>query len=503
MKLWLKSLFCISLSFMCAFACVGYASTSGTLSVKGKISSSAPEGVYITNITDVTDPVDANIDKNEFSWLPSSTTIKSTISRKAQSSQGKVEYMVTVLNNTDVTYYFRDLDFQTDLPGYNGNDYISYGKNASNKDTSIVIECIFDDDTMEAKKLAPRESIELKVVYTIGKGLNKDIDWKLLVNVRFGINVQGETEALEAVEARFLRVLNTTSTYEQLIDVIDNKFDGYNSWTSNYIGNVVGSFNDDSVAVNTLFAGQLQITINGEPRDATVIIKHENVDWIDSTGDNYVAVNPNGGRYEGTACEMTLYLTIDPLTAQGQYVPVYAIVFTCDRDTTTGEKTSEWYRVGAMYAGTANVVTYDGQNGTGSFVTDNWNANAATYESIKGYSFNIKGEVYKLDAYKYTVSQGNTLNTILNVNDVAQANTLQILLNDAKRILDNKEYAGEGIDRIREIYERYSYLYWVDENGNHIIHDYWPMRTFTKLTPAIENLYKAVNSALTSISTLP
>ena len=503
MKTWLKSLLCISLSLMCLFSCVGYASLTRTLKINGTAKMEALDGVFISNIIDVSDPNTSNIDTNEFSYLPSSTTIKTTIGRKSQSSQGKVEYIVTVCNNTDVTYYFRDLDFQTDLPGYNGNDYISYGENTSNKNTSIVIECVFDDDTMEAKKLAPRESIELKVVYTIGEGLNKDIDWKLLVNVRFGINVQGETEALEAVEARFLQILNTTSTYEQLVDVLDNKFDGYNGWTSNYIGNVVGSFNDDSVAVNTLFAGQLQITINGEPKDATVIIKHENVDWIDSTGDNYVAENPNGGRYEGYACEMTLYLTIDPLTAQGQYVPVYAIVFTCDRDTTTGEKISEWYRVGAMYAGTANVVTYDGQNGTGSFVTDNWNANAATYESIKGYSFNIKGEVYKLDAYKYSVSQGNTLNTILNVNDVAQANTLQTLLNDAKRILDNKNYAGEGIDRIREVYERYSDLYWVDENGNHIIHDYWPMRTFTKLTPAIENLYKAVNSALISISELP
>lgn len=499
MKIWLRSLLCISLSLMCLFSGVGYAAISETINISGSAKLELPEGVFITNITDSSDPKNSNLDRNDFSYVHASTTIESIVSRNEAASKGTVEYTVTVFNNTDVTYYFRDIDYQTNLPGYNGNDYIG----GYNENTSIIVDCIFEGDTIEAKKLPPRSRIVFKVTYTIGKGLNKELDWKTLINIRFGINVDGESEAIEAIEYRFLKILNTTSTYEQLIDALDNKYDGYNAWTSNYIGNVVGSFNDDSVAVNTLFAGQLQITVAGEPRDATVIIKHENIDWIDSTGDNYVAEHSNGGRYEGTACEMTLYLTIDPLTAGGQYVPVYAIVFTCDRDVNTGEKISDWYRVGNTYLGTANVVTYDGNYGTGSFVTDNWNASAEKYEIIKGYSFNIKGETYKLDSYSYNVGQGDKLNAILNINDATAVTTLQNLLNDAKRILDNKNYAGEGIDKIREVYERYSDLYAVDNKGNHTINDYWPMRTFAKLSPAIENLYRVVNSALTAISELP
>ena len=92
-------------------------------------------------------------------------------------------------------------------------------------------------------------------------GRNANTDWKTLINYQFGINVDGEREALEVIESKFLNILNTNSTYEQLIDALDNKFDGRQEWTSNYIGNVTGSSSEDSVAVNTLFAGQLQITV--------------------------------------------------------------------------------------------------------------------------------------------------------------------------------------------------------------------------------------------------
>ena len=483
---------------MCLFVCVGYANYTTNMQINGVIQAYIPEGIYITSIVDVTDPTSSNIDNNVVSRVGTSTIVESTISRGRASAKGVVKYEVTILNNTGYTYYYRDIDFQANLTGYNGNNYISdYSPN-----TSIRIECMFENDA--AKKILPRESVVVTLVYTIGEGLNADLDWKTLINIRFGINVDGEAAAIDAVEERFLRILNTTSTYEELIDILDNKYDGYNAWTSNYIGNVVGSFGDDSLAVNTLFAGQLQIMVNGQPRDATVLIKHENVDWIYDTGDDYVAVNQNnGGRLEATGCEMTLYLTIDPLSSSGAYVPVYAVVFTCDRDESTGEKLSEWYKVGTRYAGEANVVTYDGNYGTGSFVTDNWRATAEKYDVIEGYSFDINGKKFSLDPYSYSIAQSATLNQILNMEDAAAVTTLQTLLDDAKRILDDKHYAGEGIDHIREAYERYSNLYVVEWNGTHTIKSGWPYRTLGKLSPAITDLYNAVNAALTGMSELP
>ena len=324
-------------------------------------------------------------------------------------------------------------------------------------------------------------------------------DWRTLVNFQFGINVDGEREAIAVVEQKFLNILNTTSTYEQLIDALDNKFDGYQEWTSNYIGNVKGSSSEDSMAVNTLFAGQLQITVGKEQMDATVLIKHENLDWNNYTGDDYTAVNSsNGGVFNGYGCEMTLYLTIDPLDRAGTYVPVYAVVFTCDRDY-NGNKTSDWYRIGSTYAGTANVVTYDGGNGTGSFVTDNWIADAATYQLIDGYSFVIDGEIYNLSAYSHSVAQGISIKNIVIATDAGAANTLQTLLNDAKRVLDDRAYAGVGIDLVEEVYVKYSYLYTVDANGNHVVNS---DATIAQLSPAIERLYRAVNDALTEMEAL-
>ena len=500
MKTWLKCLICISLSLMSLFTCMGYAKVSDIITVTGTVQSEMAEGIYITEIVDISDPTGSNVDKNTFSFISASTIIESTISRGTASSKGVVKYEVTVFNNTSFTYYYRDIDFQTNLEGYNGNDYIS----DYSPYTSIGVKCEFQDDSIVEKTVDPGEKVVFTVTYTIGEGLNNALDWKTLINIRFGINVGVEEEAIDVVEARFLRILNTSTSYEQLIDALDNKYDGYNTWTSNYIGNVVGSFGEDSLAVNTLFAGHLQIMVDGQPRDATVLIKHENVDWIMDTGDNYVAVNPdNGGRVEGTGCEMTLYLTIDPLTASGAYVPVYAVVFTCDRDEVTGEKLSDWYKVGTRYAGEANVVTYDGNYGTGSFVTDNWRATAETYKVIEGYSFNIKGKKYSLPAYSYTVPDDATLNYILNMEDAAAITTLQTLLNDAKRIMDDKNYAGEGIDRIREAYDRYSDLYTVDWTGNHVVNNYWPSNTLGKLSPAITELYSAINSALTTMSELP
>ena len=57
---------------------------------------------------------------------------------------------------------------------------------------------------------------------------------------------------------------------------------------------------------------------------------------------------------------MTLYLTIDTLDVPYEYVTVYAMVFTCDRDWQTGAIISDWYRVGNTFVGKSEVADYDG-----------------------------------------------------------------------------------------------------------------------------------------------
>lgn len=494
MKIWAKIGVVISLSFMCLFTSLGYAVLSDTLGIRGEAKTDIPSGLFITSVT--TDST-SNIDNNSVSFLPYSTTIDSTISRSRNT--GTVTYNVTVLNNTTLTYSYRGIYYQTNLSGYNGNNYVSTTNNRSR----IGVVCSLANASAEEKKVAPGESLSFTVTYTVGSGMNANTDWKTLINFQFGINVDGEREALAVVESKFLNILNTSSTYDQLIDALDNKFDGRQEWTSNYIGNVTGSSSADSVAVNTLFAGQLQIMVGDENMDATVLIKHENLDGNRLTGDDYTATNTsNGGVFQGYGCEMTLYLTVDPLDRAGSYVPVYVVVFTCDRDE-NGNQTSDWYRIGSTYAGTANVVTYDGGNGTGSFVTDNWRADAESYQLIEGYSFNINGETYSLDEYSHNISQGVSIKDIVTAKDVAAVNTLQTLLNDGKRIVENTSYAGVGIDIIEEELDaaltRFSNYYTVDENGNYVVDQ---DLTVAQLSPAILDLYSVINDALIKIDGL-
>lgn len=495
MKKWMKILLGISLSFMCVFSSLGFAALSDSLRITGTAKTDIPAGLFITNISTSTT---SRVDKYNVSYLPYTTTVDASIDR-ASNGAGSVTYRVTVLNNTKLTYSYRGIYYQTNLTGYNGNNYVS----TSNSNSKIGVVCSLASATAENKKVAPGETLEFTVTYTVGRNLSSNTNWKTLVNFQFGINVDGEREALEVIENKFLNILNTSSTYEKLIDSLDNKFDGRQEWTSNYIGNVTGSSSEDSVAVNTLFAGQLQITVGREQMDATVLIKHENLDGSTRTGDDYVATNAsNGGVFRGYGCEMTLYLTIDPLTSAGRYVPVYVVVFTCDRDA-NGNQTSEWYRIGSTYAGTANVVTYDGGNGTGSFVTDNWIADAATYQLIEGYSFNINGEAYNLDEYSHNIAQGISIKDIVKATDVKAVNTFQTLLNDAKRIVANPSYAGIGIDLIEESLDKtlskFSGHYTVDENGSYVVDS---DLTIAQVSPAILELYGVVNDALIRIDAL-
>ena len=329
----------------------------------------------------------------------------------------------------------------------------------------------------------------------------------MLINIRFGIYVLGRDEALDMIEAQFLQILNTPSTYEYLIDILDDKYDGVNDWTSNYVGNVVGAttgpFSKDSIAVNNLFQDRLQMIIDGELKEVTVIIKHENVDWDNGTGDDYVATHPSGAVQTGTGCEMALYLTIDTLNVPYEYVTVYAMVFTCDRDWQTGAITSNWYRVGNTFEGKSEVSDYDGTvGGTGSFRTTTWAPLDKTYQIIAGYHFEVQNEDYvdsfDLERFTYTVvpNYQHPMYYLLETwRDDAPVVILQ-LLNDAKRILDNKNYAGEGIDRLRAVYEKYYWVY--GYTGQPMMN--WPYPSLRKFYPAMVDLYKAIINVKDEIS---
>ena len=500
MKTWMKASICIGLSFMFCFMSIGYAELSDTLNISGTAEIDIPEGLFII---DVDTQGEQNVDHHSEEYLPYTTTLDSTIDRK-NSGAGTVTYAITVFNNTKLTYSYRGLYYQVGLSGYNGNGTYTEGRRPVktyeyiNGAGSKVLGV--STNFPSGKIVKPGEELIFYATYSIGSGMDANTDWRTLINFQFGINVDGEKEAIDIVVNKFLDILNTSSTYNQLVDVLDNKYDG-TYWKSNYIGNVKGSTSDDSMAVNTLFAGQLQITVGSEQMDATVMIKHENIDGNEATGDDYTAYYGNQS-YSGYGCEMTLYLTIDPLAKKdmGKYVPVYAIIFTCEKGP-DGKPAGEWYRIGDTYYGEANVVDYDGgtDGDGGSFVTDNWRSRQQTYTMVEGYNYTVGRTVYRLDRYTYTIGNSNSIENVLDAVDANATNVLQTLLTHAKAIIDAKEYAGEGIELVEEVYKSISDFYTVDANGNPIV---IAGNTRANLSPVISKLYYVVNEALIRMEAL-
>ena len=498
MKLWMRSVACIALILMTGFMSIGYAALTDTLNLRGSAKVDIPYGLYITNV--VTTGT-SNNDKNEVTYLPYTTTVDSTISNvysRWNQKSGSVTYQITVFNNTKLTYAYRGLYYQSNLANYNGNPKIATYLN----DNVLCVSCSLANAAPENKVVRPGQSLTFEVTYTAGKNLNANSNWSTLINYQFGINVEGEEQAIEIIENKFLDILNSQITYDRLIDALDNKYDGSQEWTSNYIGNVVGSSSADSVDVNTLFAGQLQITVGSQQLDATVLIKHENLDGNQQTGDDYVAQPPNsnGRPFYGYGCEMTLYLTVDPLSAQsaGDYVPVYAVVFTRDRDA-DGNFVGDWYRVGDTYAGEADVVTYDGGTGGGSFCTDRWRADPTTYTVVEGYRYTVGGNAFELDTYSYQSGYRESIKSIVTAKDANATQTLQTLLNHAKSILEMQGYAGTGIELVEQAYLDAARYYTLDANGNPVVN---ANLTRAQLCPPMKNLRYAVDSALMQMEAL-
>lgn len=177
---------------------------------------------------------------------------------------------------------------------------------------------------------------------------------------------QEETEEVnKMLSQKFLEILNNSTDYATLANAMSANYNASKgAWTASYIGNVAGSSSDDTTLLLGLFDGDLSLEVNETVVNVTCIVKRENIDGSNNTGDSY-----NVGNVTYRGCEMTLYLTtanFDYLS-YNDYPPVYAMVFT------KPSRNAEWIQVGEeMYEGTAQVVGYVGGTTTGSFDTGTW-----------------------------------------------------------------------------------------------------------------------------------
>ena len=437
-----KSYSVIMSVFMLIISCfisVGYAQLTKDTTIRGKVDIDIPEGLFIIDVKTFSS---SYVSQNSVSFIEESTTLNSIIRRQGNSA-GTVVYDITVFNNTKHEYAYRGLYY---MSSYGSNSYVS----TTNSNNKLGVVVSFPN----GKMVGVQEELTFRVTYTIGRRVGTNVTLDTLLNYQFGINVDSIDKATDIVHNKFLDILNTTTTYQTLVEALDDKFDGVQEWTSNYIGNVGNAVDNDMMTVETLFAGHLTMMVNGVEQKAWVIIKHENLDDNEMTGDDYTLRYNQYGNVTHKGCEMTLYMTVDPLNKSNGWAPVYATVFTCDRDE-NGNKISNWYQVGDSYYGEANIVGYNGESGqTGSFVTDNWRTFNSTYQVTKNYS--------------YSTEAGVSIKDLMQVVDSRATAEFQNLLIKCEEMIANQKYAGTGITVVEEGYSKASAYYTMDANGKAI-----------------------------------
>ena len=440
MNTFMKTVLSITLSLLCIFTFVGYASMTDSMEIEGKVKIEIPSGLFITRIDEVSKSNNMNVKSK--SYIDYSTTVK-TVLQRTTNSASNVVFEIEVFNNTEHEYAYRGLYY---MNTYGQNSYVA----TSNTTNKLGVVATFPN----GKIVGPGERLVFRVTYTIDRKINVDTQLDTMLNFQFGINVDSIDKAYDIVHAKFLDILNVQTTYKELVTVLDDKFDGDQTWTSNYIGNVGNAVDNDMMTVETLFAGQLTMMVNGQAQKAWVMIKHEDVDGNELTGDDYTLNYNQYGQVTHKGCEMTLYMTVDPLDKANGWAPVYVTVFTCDRDA-SGKQISDWYQVGSSYYGQANIVGYHGEyGGTGSFVTDNWKSYASSYQVTENYTYSIGADV--------------SIKSLMQVVDQSTINEFQRQLEEAEAMISNHKYAGTGITVVEDAYTKAAAFYTVDENGKAI-----------------------------------
>jgi len=432
------------LAFAFCFVCIGYAQLVDTLTITGKMEVTAPQALYITKV-EVSGTVGNGIATQTCDYeFP--TTVNTSASFKTTNRTSRtVTYAITVKNNTRYKYVYK---------GYEA----APGATITSDLTSITTKYENGQAFQGGQAtVAPGETLTFYATYQYNNSRNLNgKSTSAEINYKFGIHVDSLGDlALERVLIRFGEILNTDSTYQDLITHIDDKYVNQD-WQANYIGNVwgaSGAHSADTQTVERLFGEQLSLTMDGVTKNITLLIKRDNFDNNERTGDAYVATN-GGNRTENKGCEMVLYMTANNLDKNidaGEYsadrnqADVYIAVFTCQSDA-NGKPVGDWYQIGDVYKGYAPIVSYDGSaNGTGSFVTDDWTSIRTTYKVTSQYSYTIDD-----GNGRYPNQQGTQdIREILPQVDVNAVNEYNRLLNIAQREIDyinaNADYFNEDV----------------------------------------------------------
>ena len=322
-----------------------------------------PEMVYITKVEHISgDGTVANIEFYD-SVLESSITIPKGV---------ELTFRITVHNNTAVEHGFDAVvsNLGGSGTGYD-NDAITY--TLTNLKRPYTVDGVMANDVtrIPAQQLHEYE-ITFKFANTNINISNATLN--SVLNFVFkpfsDIDPEHFTSPVDGALEAFRHILNTPADYTKLDKIMDQS-----SSSGAYVGNVVGSSDNDTKVLAELFDGNLNLMLSDPETgklvktNLTCMIKEEDLD-----GDGRV--------------EMTIYMTPDDLTKSSIWSTiknVYVAVFTQTTDA-NGNKT--WEQLGDLYHGTATCNDYDSNIFNGldkSINTDSWRS-SQTYHSVKSNS---------------------------------------------------------------------------------------------------------------------
>jgi hypothetical protein len=344
----------ISLAFLLvtAFIGVGYAAPTGSIQTVGSVTYEQ-KPIFISSV----EWVGGNVSGLDDPYYIGDT-MRSTVKLAANSNSYAVA-KVTVKNCTN------------DIYGYNRTYAVS---GTDTYDNFNITYSLYTDSDCKNKMLRRTEVHPLTtaegengLIFYVkfnyidkyspkqAEELNSFLCYEFLTPVSSIDEEKVDVETINGVVDKMEQILNDDTDYSVLLKAIQDP-DWDTSRGDDYIGTVIGSNSDDTEFLETLFSGNLNMIIDGEKVDVTIMVKYGDV-----TGDG--------------VDDFTIYATTETLDRSGKRVPVYAQVFT----SSNGASGLVWDKRGDTYKGYANVNAYDWPHiGSGSFNTDSWTTNSSS-----------------------------------------------------------------------------------------------------------------------------
>ena len=443
-----KILLILFLLLSFAFVVIGYAAMTQDLSVQGSLHAAAPpKGIFIVDV----EPVQPHGVTDAGSNYSSPTNLRSCVNATAG---GSITYMITVENNSDATYWFRELVYLTDLEGTK-NDLLGErnGITVTLKDKLTDSTATFDSEDW----VPPHSTRVFYATYSFGSnaGGNPVIT---IVNFSFGGKISSYGDEI-------LAILNNPDKYATLSGSFDQAYQKNGS-------TVLANVGADAALFDSLLGTDLKL----DNKPVQILIERSNVDKK-NTGDSYAGGGPTG-------CEYTIYVTTESLSGA---TTVYAISYTQDAN-------GEWVQIGELYEGTTSLTTYTDSSGESYYAIDpdTWKAVKKTYTvfTYKGSSVTYKVNEQYGNAYQQQYKLGDIMSMV----DVELFNQLDNhqILKDTYQILFVQHPNSDAAEilLLRNAYNNVLRYYEMRNSGSEFKLD--SAATRAELLPAVEELARAM-----------